>query len=235
MRSKNVGAAAIGILLLSGLLVGCSSATPDAKKSAEPYSTSTQQENNPDPIPTQDENDWDPIYYLKRGKPNVIKNELDQEFLDIAEKSCIKAYEDGLIFSSNFSGAEEVSYFKQGQTDSLGWWKLSQVTVTKDGVQSPGIWFNYLPAIFDPCDVMIQGAMDIHSKVLEHSLKKNKDGSYDWGQHHGGANLDVVNYKVGPDGLFSEVFMQSVEQSDEVYKFKATYGPLTQEQLDYFK
>lgn len=219
MKIKNLIVTSLGLLVTLTVLTACSSpsANPDAKKSAEPSDSSSPVESDT----------FDPISFMAQGKARVVQNDLDEEFLTIAQKSCTKAYEDGLIYKSS----EGATYFKQDPNALYGNWKFSQVTMTNNELQSPGIYTNYLPAFFDPCDTMVSGALlseNTDSLILEHSLKKNADGTYTWGQHHGGAALDETTYFVGSDGLFSKIVSGK-------YTETASYGPLTQEQLDYFK
>lgn len=219
MKTKNLIAISAAVVLFSGLLSGCAtnSSTVDPKTSAEPTTSPTTTENDP----------YDPIAFMQKGKARAVQSDLDEEFLTIALNSCSKAYQDGLIYTNS----DGVSYFQRDPADLQSTWRMSQVTVTKEGVISPGLFLNYFPALFDPCDTMIQGAIlpeDTDSLVLEHSLKKNSDGSYTWGQHHGGASLDEVTYRVSDNGLFSSI-------GNGFHDATADYGPLTQEQLDYFK
>lgn len=228
MKIQKIAGATAALFILTTLFTGCASNTPngDAKMSGEPTNSASPSESN-SPAPSET-NSIDPISYMEKGKARIIQNDLDEEFLTIAQRSCTKALEDGLIHKNSIN----VTYFQQStNSESVSYWPLSQVTVAKEGKLATGIYVNYLPAFFDPCDMMIQGALledPTDSKVLEHSLKKNKDGSYYWGQHHGGESFDFNTYRVGDDGLFSWV-------GDNIFQNTVSYGPLTQEQLDYFE
>ena len=201
--------------VLAAILAGCS--TSDSTAGPEPSSSPTES--------TQDE--WDVIPSMQRGLPKLAQNDLDAEFLKIAFNSCKKALEDGFVIKDVGS----TSYFISSSESPFSKFKIKEASVTNGVVGEPK-YFNYWPAIFDPCDTLTYADVlkptDDNYVLLEHSLEKTENGTYKWGQHHGGANLDVIEYSVGADGLIS-----SYRFSD--WYSQVRYGPLTQQELNYFK
>jgi hypothetical protein len=207
----------IGVVLF--LVAGCSSSgvdkTSEAKNSHSPTHTQTPAE------------EFDPIEAMMRGKPKLAQNNLDEEFLTIAFNSCKKALDDGFVTKD----AGSTSYFISSPDSIFDRFKIKEVSVT-DGVVGGPIYFNYYPALFDPCDTLVNADFvkpsDDNYVILEHSLEKTTDGAYKWGQHHGGANLNVTTYTVGSDGLISGY-------ETEFWSSQVSYGPLTETELGYFK
>ena len=201
--------------VLAAILGGCS--TSDSTAGPEPSSSPTES--------AQDE--WDVIPSMQRGMPKLVQNDLDAEFLKIAFDSCKKALEDGFVIEDTGS----TSYFISSSDSIFSKFKIKEAAVTNGVVGEPKYFYTW-PAIFDPCDTLTYADVlkptDDNYVMLEHSLEKTNEGTYKWGQHHGGANLDVTEYSVGADGLIS-----SYRISD--WYSKVRYGPLSQQELNYFK
>lgn len=211
---KKLVSVLVGLILISGI-AGCSNGdTEDKSKSIPTPSEST-------------ETKFDGLAAMDRGKPKLIQNDLDAEFLEIAANSCKKALADGLVIED----AESTSYFLPEPQSERMIFKFKEALVT-DGVVGGANYLNYWPALFDPCDTMMSADLvkptDDNYAILEHSLEKTTQGNYKWGQHHGGANLDVIEYSVGSDGLIS-----GYGTSD--WSSAVRYGPLSQQELGYFK
>ncbi len=202
-------------IILTATVSGCSSNGPSAK--ADPTESPTTS-------PTESAKQaFDSIAAMEQGKPKLAQNDLDVEFLDIAFASCKKALEDGLIIEDE----ESTSYFVSDPNSIFSIFKIKEVSVT-NGVVAGGKYMNYYPALFDPCDTMVSATMvgpeDDNYAILEHSLEKTTAFTYKWGQHHGGASLDVITYTVGSDGLISGYSTPS-------WASKISYGPLSETEL----
>jgi len=202
-------------VILAASLAGCSTGNSTAK----PENTSSATESAKDT--------GDVIAAMQRGMPNLVQNDLDAEFLEIAFNSCKKALDDGFVIKD----ADSTSYFISSPDSIFDRFKIKEVSV-KDGVVGGPIYFYYWPLLFDPCDTLVSADFvkpsDDNYVILEHSLEKTTDGAYKWGQHHGGANLNVTTYTVGSDGLISGYETES-------WSSQITYGPLSETELGYFK
>jgi len=219
--------ATVGVLSLSLLLTGCSSGTQEstAKTSASPNSTDTEL---PSDTPEESES---PQTTSPKGldytQPiKLAKNDLELEFLNIAFDSCEKAQRDGLIVTSS----KDKTYFRPIESDDFpNWpyWPFEQVTVT-DGKVGAGIYVNYLPSFFEPCDLEIQARLvEPDAAVLEHEVDRWANNSYGWKQHHGGQALDETVYQV-TDGLITRYGRYN--NLDTVI----SYGPFTAEEQALF-
>lgn len=206
-------------IIITATITGCSS----SKQSGKPDPS-----DSPTVTPTESAKEiFDSIVAMEQGKPKLAQNDLDVEFLDIAFASCKKALQDGLIIEDE----ESTSYFVSDPNSIFPLFKIKEVSVT-NGVVGGGKYMNYYPALFDPCDTMVSATMvgpeDDNYAILEHSLEKPTAFTYKWGQHHGGASLDVITYAVGTDGLISGYSAPS-------WASEISYGPLTETELGYFK
>lgn len=205
----------ICLVILIGTVAGCSTGNSTAKP--DPTDSTTQ--------PAKEE--FDAIAAMERGKPKLIQNDLDAEFLEIAFASCKKALEDGFVIKD----VDSTSYFISDPDSIFSVFKIKEVSIT-NGEVAGAHYNNYYPALFDPCDTLVSADLvkpgDDNYAILEHSLEKTPDGDYKWGQHHGGANLDVLTYSVGADGLISGY-------AAATWSSQVSYGPLTETELGYFK
>ena len=212
------------ILLSVVFIAGCSpvASTPKHQTSASP----TKSNSTASPTEAQRIN-LESINSMRRGLPNLVKNDLETEFLNIAINSCNKALEDGFVIKNS----EGTSYFISSSDSLFDRFKIKEVSL-KDGVVGGPKYLDWAPGLFYPCETLIQADVvnpsDDNYVILEHSLKKTNDGEYKWGQHHGSASLDETTYTVGSDGLISGYL-------DGTWKSEVRYGPLTETELGYFK
>lgn len=183
-----------------------------------------KQSASPTPSETVTET-FDPIAAMQRGKPNLAQNALEEEFLTMALNSCQRAIEDGLVIEH----ADITSYFIGDPNTEFGNWRIREVAVV-DGVAGPGIYNNYLPEFFAPCETLIQADLikpEDGSQRLEHTLVKISARVYSWGEHSGGFSTEDTKYSVDAEGFISGYGETGSET-------KVSYGPFSETIKAYF-
>jgi hypothetical protein len=96
-----------------------------------------------------------------------------------------------------------VTYFRPVERANL-LFPENQISENSTGDDTPDIYNNYLPPLFEPCLLEEQAAMadDLNAELLEHTIEKLGPYRYAWSQHQGGANLETMYYDV-TDGLIT--------------------------------
>ncbi len=178
-RHRYIGLVIFSLLTLG--MSGCASAT------GTPVATET---------PTETPTD------MYQSEILLANNELEEEFLQIALASCAQTQTKSLIVVDSGASASEATYFRPGE-DLLN--PENSFTDGPLGDRIANRYTEFLPRLFDPCLLEQQAAYadDPNAPLLEHSVVKVSPFRYVWSQHHGGANLESLNYDV-TDGLISQ-------------------------------
>lgn len=133
----------------------------------------------------------------------LANNAIEEEFLRAALDSCELTKTQSLVLSSSEADTSNVTYFRPVERANL-LFPENQISENSTGDDTPDIYNNYLPPLFDPCLLEEQAALadDPNAELLEHTVEKLGPYRYAWSQHQGGANLETMYYDV-TDGLIT--------------------------------
>ncbi|NBQ93494.1 MAG: hypothetical protein EBU06_06150 [Micrococcales bacterium] len=160
----------------------------------------------------------------------LAKNEVEEEFLQAALASCELTKTKSLgLYDSDGTGSH-VTYFRPANTADL-LLPENQITEDSTGATLPNVYYNYLPSLFDPCELERQAGLvsDPNPVLLEHKVVKIDPLCFAWSQHQGGANLETMYYYV-TNGLITRYS----RQAGSAIMTEVSYEEFTGDRAQYF-